>query len=172
MNEEKGKDSQDLENGKRKGSPTTLKEGERRRKYLRKGVGLAAYKNERRKNEKRRNNKRGKKGDPAKFAVPHPEGIRIYMNLWIRIQLLKLISNLEKSMIKDPQNYLFYFLLFFLPRTQPCQQFKIFYGGIKIKEELYLILNCGSLKLRIKVQTRIQTFWEMLDPNPDLCSKQ
>jgi hypothetical protein len=31
----------------------TIKEGERRRKYMRKGVGLTAYKKERRKNEKK-----------------------------------------------------------------------------------------------------------------------
>jgi hypothetical protein len=46
------------------------------------------------------------------------------------------------------------------------------YGGIEIKEDFNLILKCGSLKLRIKVRTRIQTFWEMLDPNPDPCSIQ
>ncbi len=72
VNEEKGKDSLDLGKGKRKGSPTTLKEGERRKKYKRKGVGLIVYKKERRKNKKRRNNKRGRKN-----FLP---------GLWIRIR--------------------------------------------------------------------------------------
>ncbi len=48
---------------------------------MRKGVGLTAYKKERRKNEKRRNNTRGKKGVPTKVANPDPERIRIYSAL-------------------------------------------------------------------------------------------
>ncbi len=53
----------------------TIKEGARRRKYMRKGVGL---KRKGGRMKKRRNNKRGKKGVPAKVANPGPERIRVY----------------------------------------------------------------------------------------------
>ncbi len=50
---------------------------------------------------------------PPRLRIRIRKGSEFIPRWWIQIQYLKLISNLEKSMIKDSQNDLFYFLLFF-----------------------------------------------------------
>ncbi len=80
MNEEKGKDSLDLEKGGKRISHNNIG-GRNEKKVHEKRSRIDSLQKGKRKNEKRRNNKRGKKGVPAKVANPDPERIRIYSAL-------------------------------------------------------------------------------------------